>query len=46
MMRGKNQIIQACIPYIPTIGDKNQKTAMFGDQGFQERGTLMLTQLD
>ena len=24
--------------YLPTIGSRKQKTAMFGDQGFYERG--------
>ena len=29
---------QSCVPYLPTIGHRKQKMAMFGDQGFYERG--------
>ena len=29
---------QSCVPYLPTIGQSKQKTPMFGDQGFFERG--------
>ena len=30
--------IQSCVPFLPTINGRKQKTAMFGDQGFYERG--------
>ena len=28
------------MPYVPTINGHKQKTAMFGDQGFYERGII------
>ena len=31
-------IYKDCVPYIPVINGRHQKTPMFGDQGFYERG--------
>ena len=30
--------LKACVPYIPVTSERHQKTVMFGDQGFFERG--------
>jgi hypothetical protein len=30
--------MQDCVPYIPMINGRHQKTVMDGDQGFFERG--------
>ena len=31
-------LFKGCVPYLPVIDDRHQKTPMFGDQGFFERG--------
>ena len=33
-------LYKECVPYTPIIAGRHQKTVMFGDQGFFERGTL------
>ena len=32
--------LQDCVPYLPTVRGRKQKTAMFGDQLFCERGKV------
>ena len=33
-------LYQDCVPYIPDIGLRKQKTPIFGDQGLHERGEV------
>ena len=34
-------LMQDCVPYLPTINGRHQKTVMHGDQGFFERGNYL-----